>query len=131
MGNGKVLKTKSQMIMRIAELSEANKTLENIVKIYESTIDDTDKLIEECERLKKEVLDLNFYIASNRQVCELGKYRQVLQDIRDIVKTEIYQTDDEDELQEIYRKIEDKISEAIGNMYETPDRLQIENGELE
>lgn len=169
------LKTKSQMILRIAELSEENSLLkdtieelkkesktvtecffkrsdyardlekekeqlkkeigilENLVKVFESSKDDSDKLVKECERLKKlyesaksmngccahriaELEEQNggMQILINNYMSSLNKYITDFQEIRDIVKTEINKTDDEDELQEIYRKIENKISEAIG-----------------
>ena len=103
----KVIETKSQMIMRIAELSEANEQLQA-----------------ENERLKSALaIWVNATLKQTAlKVVEVDKYRQALQEIRDICKMDCgdceYNQDCDCNFSECEESkiddILDKINEVIG-----------------
>ena len=122
----KVLETKSQMIMRIAELSEANEQLEaeiekqkrELCQRYEEpefatfllmgkTAKEWQNIQKENERLKEENEKLNKMTGIfSARLCE--KYRQALQEIRDKLDF------NKRELEEcLYNPIDDEIREII------------------
>ena len=139
----KVIETKSQMIMRIAELSEANEQLQAENKTLEHTSnelrkrysEDTTKLSAELQRYKdmeqkglEEFKDVGgcwgcgIQESLNQVWADCKTYRQALQEIRDICKMDCgdceYNQDCDCNFSECEESkiddILDKINEVIG-----------------
>lgn len=86
----KVIETKSQMIMRIAELSEANERLErqyeDVLKLAKENADSNEYCLQELEQENerlKEKYNVASYECNNLRELKT-KYRQALQEIRDM-----------------------------------------------